>query len=386
MEAIGTMAGGIAHDFNNILAIIIGNAELLQYKLPADSPGKKNLINLTSATGRASELVKQILAFSRQDKPLLNAINIASGIDESMTLIRSTMPSTIHIHSDIQADISDLWINADSTQLQQVLLNLCTNATHAMDGQGSLSLSLKKVDLEVGGLCAPYNKVTGKYAQLSVRDTGRGMSTELIEKIFDPFFTTKAATEGTGMGLAVVQGIIVNHDGIIEVESEEGKGSTFKIYFPLSATVSNTPVEPSKSLPKGNEHILFVDDEELLVKAGGEMLQHLNYQVTTETDSSKALEIFQRAPDRFDLIVTDKTMPALSGLEFATEVRKTRKNIPIIVCSGYFDDAIQEGATADRTTFCGKPLSLEQLALAVRQALDGSKSPNTIEYRVKPLR
>ncbi|KPJ98567.1 MAG: hypothetical protein AMJ60_07815 [Desulfobacterales bacterium SG8_35] len=370
MEAIGTMAGGIAHDFNNILTIILGNADLAKYVMKEEGPARQYVDKILEASGRAKEMVRQILAFSRQAKLSFVPIKPHMVFTETLKLLRSTIPSSI----DIQQEINTLCraINADPTQLNQVLMNLCANAVHAMDEKGTLTVALQEVQLGQKGTRHKANLQPGFYALLTVADTGKGISPEVKERIFDPFFTTKKVGEGTGMGLSVVHGIVENHGGKISVESTPGKGTTFSIYFPIVEEASAASKDIGKPQYKGDEHILFVDDEEALVELAAEMLQLYGYKVTCKTSSTEALEAFRTAPANFDLVITDQTMPEMSGSELSKQLLNIRPDIPIILCTGYSAKISAEIAEKiGIADYFLKPFDTEKLLRSVRKVLDG---------------
>jgi CheY-like chemotaxis protein len=314
-------------------------------------------------------MVRQILAFSRQTKQNLVPIRPHLVLSETLNLLRSTIPVSIDMQHDL--DTKCRTVKADPTQLNQVLMNLCANAVHAMDEKGMLKVSLQEVKLVEEDTKHKTNMKPGPYALLSVTDTGKGMSPELKERIFDPFFTTKKVGEGTGMGLSVVHGIVENHGGMISVKSALGKGTTFYIYFPI-VDESTVMVRKNGSIQhKGNEHILFVDDEEPLVEIATEMLQMHGYRVTAKTNSEEALEAFKNSPDNFDLVITDQTMPNMSGSELASALLRTRPDLPIILCTGYSskisDEMAKKIGIAD---YFLKPFDTEKLLRFVRKVLD----------------
>ena len=369
MEAIGTMAGGIAHDFNNILTVILGNADLARYVNKDDGPAKAYIDRILEAADRAKEMVRQILAFSRKAKLALVLIKPHMVFTETLTLLRATIPSTIEIRQNFSPECRT--IKADPTQLNQIMMNLSTNAVYAMDENGLLDVSLQEVELSEKDTKYKKHLKPGPYAMLTVTDTGKGMSNEVMERIFDPFFTTKKFGEGTGMGLSVVHGIVESHGGMISAESTPGKGTTFRLYFPI---IDETAEQVNKTSPvhyKGNERILLIDDEESLVEIGAEILRLLGYRVTAKTNSLEAFEAFKTNPDNFDLVITDQTMPNMSGTELAVELLKIRSDISIVLCTGYSskisDDMIKEIGIAD---YFMKPFDAEQLALIVRKTLD----------------
>jgi len=372
MEAIGTMAGGIAHDFNNILTIILGNADLARYVMKEEGPARQYIDKILEASGRAREMVRQILAFSRQAEQNFVPVKPHIVFIETLKLLRSTIPSSIDIKQDIDTQCPS--INADPTQLNQVLINLCANAVHAMDEKGTLKVSLQEIKLGQRGTRHKANMKPGPYALLTVADTGKGISSEVIERIFDPFFTTKEVGEGTGMGLSVVHGIVENHGGMIAVKSTPGKGTTFSIYFPI---VQETPVtlKDTGTLPyKGDEHILFVDDEEALVELAATMLQMYGYKVTCKTSSKEALAAFKAAPASFDLVITDQTMPDISGSDLSKELLNLRPDIPIILCTGYSSKISAEMAKKlGIADYFLKPFDTAKLLSSVRKVLNSRK-------------
>ena len=371
MEAIGTLAGGIAHEFNNILSAIIGYADLSQYEVPQGSTSWSNMQEVLKAGRRAKELVQQILAFSHPGDHDREVIPITLAIAETLTLLRATLPSTIDMHQYL--DDASGTVLANRTQLHQVLLNLCTNAEYAMrDTGGVLTISVEPVEADRAFASAHPPLSPGSYVCLRVRDTGPGMPPAVVERIFDPFFTTKVIGEGTGMGLAIVHGIVTGHNGAITVESTPGVGSTFTVYLPQSA--ATTPTEelppPIEDLPKGHGHLLFVDDEPMLARLGHGMLTHLGYDVEVYTSSPDALEAFRTAPDRFDLVIMDQTMPHMTGEVLTKELRRIRPDIPIILCTGFSHVMDAEKARAMGVdAFCMKPLEAHHFAMTIQQVL-----------------
>jgi len=370
MESIGTMAGGIAHDFNNILAIILGNTEMAIKDVPEWNQGRQNLEEVIKASLRARDMVRQILAFSRQTKVEQKPMRIRPIVEDSLRLIRSTAPTTIEIREDYSVR-SDT-VLGDPTQISQVLVNLCTNATHAMREKGGvLDISLRNTEFDQDTAALHQDLPSDKYVALTVSDSGHGMEPEIAERIFDPYFTTKGVGEGSGMGLSVVHGIIKDHGGVVRVESEPGKGSSFEVFLPVLVRDVEPSSEPFATLPTGSEHILFVDDEQALADLGKRMLQHLGYQVTVRTSSIEALEAFKAQPDKYDLLVTDMTMPNMTGKDLSRELLRIRPGFPIILCTGFSemiteDSAKQMGIKA----FVMKPLVLREIAETVRRTLD----------------
>ncbi len=370
MEAIGTLAGGIAHDFNNILSVILGRAELSQFDVPRDNPAYKSIVEVIRAGNRAKELVKQILAFSRQDKQERRLMQPRIIIKEAIKMLRSSLPSTIEIKQTIPAESGI--ILADPTQIHQIIMNLGTNAYHAMEKTGGvLTISLAEVELEPDEINQGTALVPGKYLQLMVGDTGRGIENHILECIFDPYFTTKKTGEGTGLGLAVVHGIVKSHGGHIMVESKIGKETIFQVLLPLiEDTVEIAPTEDPVPIPTGNERIFFVDDEKVLGETVRMMLERLGYNVIVKTDSMEALEFFRAHPGSFDIVITDHTMPVMTGIDLAKELMKIQPDIPIILCTGRSKPAIKEEAMQIGIKgFIMKPIITEDIANIIRKIL-----------------
>lgn len=369
MEAIGMLAGGIAHDFNNILSAVIGYAELaLMETEPADHL-QHNIQQIHAAGMRARDLVQQILTFSRQGKRELKPLQIAIPIKEALKLLRSSLPATIDMTTHIGADMDN--VMADPTQIHQIVMNLCTNAAQAMDKDGGqLTVALSQVALEDNDIRLYPGLTAGDYLKLSIRDTGVGIPADLLVKIYQPYFTTKGKGKGTGLGLAVVHGIVQSYGGEIHVESVVGQGTTFHVYLPTI----KAEAQPSKETtvpPGGTERIFFIDDEAAIVDLGRQGLERLGYTVEVATDSTTALALFREAPDRFDLVITDMTMPRMPGDQLAAEFLKLRADIPIIACTGY-SSRIDEQKIEDMgiRAMLMKPVKLSDLARCVRQVLD----------------
>jgi len=369
MEALGVLAGGIAHDINNILAIIFGYTEMAMAMTQDGSQIKKNLGKVITAADRAKDLVKQILHFSRQVETKLVTVNPYITIKETLKLLRSTIPASIEIREDIDPKCGT--ITADPTQIHQILSNLASNAVHAMDEKGILNIRLKQIKVKVDDRLFQPEMSPGQYIKLSISDTGIGITPKIRNQIFDPFFTTKGIGEGTGMGLSVVHGIVQSHNGFINVDSEIGKGTNFDIYFPVTMREQTELNESEQSLPKGSERILLVDDEKELIDIEQLFLEHQGYKVATAASSFKALEIFTSSPEEFDLIISDQTMPQLTGVELARELLKIRANIPIIICTGYSSkisvDKISEYGISEILI---KPYSKSKFAMTIRKVLD----------------
>jgi PAS domain S-box-containing protein len=370
MEAIGTLAGGIAHDFNNILAAILGYGELLAYEMQKDTSAWQNLQAVLKSSHRAKDLVGQILAFSRQNELNLMPVQISSIVKETLKMLRASLPTTIEIRRKIET--TDGIVNANPTQIHQVLMNLCTNAGHAMrDRGGVLEVSLGRIKVDKKQHFAHPDVEPGDFLKLRVSDTGHGMTADTIERIFDPYFTTKEAGEGTGLGLAVVQGIVRSHGGVVTVKSAPEKGSVFEVYLPEIQKKITAKPDSVKAYRTGQETILFVDDEQTLVTMSKQMLELLGYQAVTRTSSIEAFELFQHDPYRFDLIITDMTMPNMTGEKLAGKVLDIRPDIPVILCTGYSEQITEQRAKElGIKAFLMKPLVMKDLADKIRDVLD----------------
>jgi PAS domain S-box-containing protein len=369
MEAIGTLAGGVSHDFNNILSIILGNIELAVLDVPQGHPVLGRLREIQTAGIRAKEVVRQLLSFSREEQENRAPVLLAPLVEESLQLLRASIPTTIDIRKHIYD--ADMTILADATQIHQVLINLCTNAAQAMtDEVGAIDVTLLSTVLD-NKVSHAYDIKPGAYAIIRVADTGRGMRPETIERIFDPYFTTKKNNGGTGMGLPIVHGIITRHNGIIEVESSRpGVGTTFKIVLPLSEELMSIAPDVDEKISMGEERILLVDDEQAIAVIGREYLDKLGYQTQISTNAFEALATFKANASHFDLIITDMTMPDMTGKALAKEIIKLRPDIPIILCSGYHSTLDEDGDDANAIKYyLQKPYNMKAMADAVRQAL-----------------
>ena len=374
MEAIGQMAGGIAHNCNNHLSIILGNVDLALLYLNQDSKILPLMEDIKTAVGRSQELVKGLLSYSRKGFFQEEDIQPAQLLDEIWSFLRSSIPTTVEMFLYIDPDSRNAHIRADGSQIQEVLLNLCTNAVDAMGEKGRLTISLDLQTLSKDEIPVQFECAAGLYLRLAVADTGCGITKEIREKIFLPFFTTKDITSRAGMGLALVQGVIDQHKGLIKVDSTPGKGTVFHLYFPVSKRDSRddtgSSFESEESLSAGRERILFVDDEEMLLHVGKTMLTMENYEVTATTSSVEGWEIFKSNPSRFDLIIVDQTMPGLSGEDFLQKVLAIRPNMPTILCTGYSSKIDDEKAhTLGLGAFLMKPLSRTELLQATRRVL-----------------
>ncbi len=372
MEAIGTLAGGIAHDFNNILSAIIGYTELAICDIPAGSLARQNLDQVLHASSRVKDLVKQILSFSRFTEQERLPLRLGKITREALKLLKASIPATIEIRHNIKTVPGT--VLADPTQVHQVLMNLCTNAAHAMQQSGGvMEINLDQVDIDNVSADQDGELKPGPYCRLTVSDSGHGIDSKTRDRIFEPFFTTKEPGQGTGMGLSVVHGIVMSHGGTIKVSSTPGKGTTFHIYLPLiKSEMEVQDKTDNKFLPTGTEHILFVDDKEILVDIVTQMLERLGYRVSTRTSSLEALELFQAMPGEFDLVITDMTMPRMTGTRLSQSMLKIRPDIPIILCTGFSKQITREKAKAiGIKRFLMKPLLAHQMARVIREVLDG---------------
>ncbi len=373
MESIGTLAGGIAHDFNNALFSIIGYTELTMDDVPEGSLAQSNLKEVLIAANRAKDMVQQILTFSRQTETEKKPVKVQSIVKEAIKLLKTSIPTTIEIRLNIDADCKP--VLADPTQIHQVVMNLATNAYQAMREKGGvLTIDVAKEKISMDDSDSYLNLHPGTYIKLTVSDTGHGIDKAVMEKIFDPYFTTKPVGQGTGMGLSTIHGIVKSHGGDIKVYSEPGKGTVFYVYFPL---IETKPVEPeivsTGPIQKGNERILLVDDEEPIVRIVKQTLERLGYQVATRTGSVDALEAFRAGPDKFDLVITDMTMPNMNGVELAKKLMEIRPDIPIIICTSF-----SEKISADKAQAMGirgyvmKPVVTSEISKKIREVLDQS--------------
>ena len=381
MEAIGTLAGGIAHDFNNILGSILGYTELAMDDIDHNNPAYDSLEQVFQSALRAKDLVRQILSFSRKSQNERKPIHLASIVKEEIKLLRSTLPATIEIRRNIDKRAG--MVNADLTQMHQIVMNLCTNAAHAMhEGGGVLEISLAPIVITPAMIQKYQNVIPGPFLELKIADTGTGIDPSIIQRIFEPFFTTKDKNQGTGMGLAVVKGIVENHGGAILVESRPGMGTTFTVVLPKAISESENETALPDDLPTGNEKILYVDDEKKLLTIGQKILSSLGYKVATALGSLEALEAFKKAPDAFDLIITDHTMPHMTGFNLAKQILKSNPSAKIILCTGFSDSITQESIqAAGIRELLFKPISKKELAAAVRQVLDeGADHPKATKH------
>jgi len=371
LQAIGTLAGGIAHDFNNILFPIVGYTELTMDDIPEDSQARQNLEEILKATNRAKELVQQILTFSRQNGQERKPLKVQSLIKEAVKLLRATIPSSIEIECNVD-EFCGL-IKGDPTQIHQIIMNLCTNAYHAMqETGGKLEVSLKEIDISYEQSVERVGMKVGKHIELLVKDSGHGMNPQVIERIFEPYYTTKEQGKGTGLGLSVIHGIVKNHGGDITVSSQPGKGSSFKVYMPIIDEVEEeTQTDEPLIEINGKERILLIDDEQQIIDIERQILERLGYTVTSTTDSQEALEEFAAQPDHFDLVITDMTMPKMTGDQLAQRMMDIKPQIPVILCTGFNETISEEKALAmGIDKFVMKPVVKEELASTIRKVLD----------------
>ncbi len=373
MEALGTLAGGIAHDFNNVLSAILGNSSLALMDAAEDSELQLLLRDVVRAADRGRDLVDKILAFSRVGRGAKRPTRVKEVVVETLQMLRAAVPTTIEIRQHLTSESTVL---ADPTHLHQVVMNLCTNAAVAMEREGGvLSVDLNDVTSTDELAVQHPGLVAGPYLRLSVSDTGCGIPAESRDRIFDPFFTTRPKGKGTGMGLAVVHGVVEDHQGAIEVESEPGEGTRFDVYLPIcdDPGVGDTATERAPAM--GSERILFVDDEQLQVDMARRILVRLGYQVTAMTSSQEALEAFASAPDAFDLVISDVTMPEISGDDLAQRMLTIRPDVPIILCTGFSERIDQRRADQIGVKgFIMKPLTINDLAAGIREVLDDAPS------------
>lgn len=376
LQAIGTLAGGIAHDFNNILFPIIGYTEITMEDAPEGSQTRKNMEEILKAANRAKALVQQILTFSRQNGRERKPIHVASIVKEALHLLRASIPKTIEIVSDLNEACPS--IMGDPNQIHQVVMNLCTNAYHAMQETGGV-LEVRVTETHVG-----YEETVnrmgikmGPHLCLTVKDEGMGMEASVLERIFEPYYTTKEPGKGTGLGLAVIHGIVKNHGGFITVDSTPGKGSTFHVYLPaLDEAEAKTEVQACPVEVPGKEHILLVDDELPIVQMEKQMLERIGYQVTACTSGTEALERFSHHPEHFDLVITDMTMPQMTGDKLARKIWELKRGTPVILCTGYNEMITEDKAMAmGIRRFLLKPVDREELSVAIRAAIETCQQP-----------
>ena len=373
MEAIGTLAGGIAHDFNNVLFPIQGYAEMFLEDLPKDDPKHEMAQEIFQAASRAKELIEQILTFSRQGETKSQIVSFQIIVKEALKLLRSTIPKNIVIRQNVTSQCKPVF--ADPTNLHQVIMNLCTNAFHAVQEKGgTIGVDLQEISVTTDGQYGIVGLPIGDYICLTVSDTGCGMDKNTLEQIFNPYFTTKKEGKGTGLGLSISYGIIKNLNGDIKVYSEPNKGSTFHVYIPVTSTKENRESGEKINITKGTERILLVDDEGSIAQMGKTVLQKYGYCVSAFTSSIEALNAFEKEPASFDLLLTDMTMPDMTGEVLVQHIKRIRDNIPVILCTG-FSENISSGNYADKGAdeFLMKPVAIHKLLGAIRKLLDKTR-------------
>jgi PAS domain S-box-containing protein len=370
LEAIGTLASGIAHDFNNILSAIIGYAELSKVQMRKEGVATSFVDQILNASARAKDLVQQILTFSRQAKLEMKPVMLSLIMKEALSLLKATLPSSIEIRQNIN---DPGLVMSEPTQIHQIMMNICTNAAQAMDKKGGiLDVRLGKVKIDGDAESRDLGLSPGPYLSITISDNGQGIYPEVMKRIFEPYFTTKDVGQGTGLGLAVVHGIVRNHGGAITCKSTPGEGTTFIIYLPeLQPENAAVECDDDKLIPTGTERILVIDDEPVLAELVKKMMESLGYSLVTKTSSEEALDLFRKEPDRFDLVITDMTMPGITGDRLAEKLLEIRKDIPIILCTGYNEHISDEKAKEiGIKEFIMKPLMMKELACTVRKVLN----------------
>jgi PAS domain S-box-containing protein len=378
LDALGSIAGGIAHDFNNILTVLRGNLSLAQAALAPDHAIRTSLVEMDKACNRATSLVRQILTFGGRQEQLRTLMTMQPAVQEAIQLLRSTIPAGIEIHAQLPESLPT--VMADNAQIHQVLLNLGINASHAMENQrGRIDLSLEaiNVDESLAATCPELH--VGRYVRLTVADTGTGMSREVLDRIFEPFFTTKPPGRGTGLGLAVVRGIVKNHDGAITVASEPGRGTRFSVYFPVvDGEVTGKHQHVVEAFHGNGERILFLDDEEPIVLLASRMLNRLGYKVEAHTRATDALAEFRSRPTEFDLVLTDLSMPGASGMDFARNVLAVRPDVPVIMTTGYIDpDDLDLARRIGVREVILKPTTIEEMGRSFHRQLAAARDERT---------
>jgi nitrogen-specific signal transduction histidine kinase/ActR/RegA family two-component response regulator len=369
MQAIGTLAGGIAHDFNNILGAILGYGDLAQQKAGESGALREQLDQVMQAGNRGKRLVEHILAFSRSGVGERIPVHVQSVVEETLDLLAASLPPTIRLEKMLRG--ADAAVVGDATQLHQVTMNLCTNAVQAMPKGGVLTVTLERMDIEAARELAHGTLAPGPYIQLQVTDTGSGIPPAVLERIFDPFFTTKRVGEGTGLGLSLVHGIVADFGGAVDVDTREGAGTTFTVWLPASGEAPARVVDVAGVLPHGNgEAVMIVDDERPLVSIAEEMLAGLGYEPVGFSSSVDALAAFRAEPERYDLVLTDETMPDMTGTDLAREIRRLRADIPIVLMSGYSGPQLTERAqSAGVSDILRKPLVSRDIAEALARVI-----------------
>jgi signal transduction histidine kinase/ActR/RegA family two-component response regulator len=376
MQALGTLAGGIAHDFNNILTAISGHAQLALHDLPSEHPVQESLTEIRKASRRATDLVRQILTLGRRDEPRREALQLRPVVEEAVRLLRGTLPTLVELRVQLGANTPN--VSADQTQLHQVLMNLVTNAAHAIGGRaGYVEISSESFVMDTATAATLPELADGHYARIRVRDNGAGMDKATLERAFEPFFTTKAPGHGSGLGLSVVHGIMTSHGGAVTVHSQLGEGTTFELYFPATqAAACDVRSERPASVLAHGEHVLYVDDEEALVFLAARMLKRMGYRVSAYSNSAQALQEFRAHADEFDAMVTDISMPGLSGIELVREVLQVRPDLPVVITSGYIRP--EDTASAQRLgvkDVIPKPNTVEDFAEVLSRVISERRAP-----------
>lgn len=373
MESIGVLAGGVAHNFNNILSIILGNSEILMDDLDESFPGYPFLEDLQAACLRGRDVVKQLLDYTARAPSVRKPENLCDILDNTFHLIRASIPANIAVHQTLPD--APAVARVDVSQLNQVIVNLCANAAQSMENKegGSVEIVLDRIESDHPDLKSHPDKKTGAYARIRIKDTGHGIPEDIRKKVFDPYYTTRPVGKGSGMGLAVVHGVIQSHEGFVRVDSEPGEGSVFSIYLPVVDGNGVRECAAPAELPKGNERILFIDDEPPVTKMAEQILGRLGYRVTAETDPMKALEHFKSVPRDYDLVISDMAMPSITGDKLASEILTIRKDMPIIICTGYSAHMNERKAKAiGIKKYIEKPIDRSKMAFSVREVLDES--------------
>ncbi len=383
MQAIGTLAGGIAHDFNNILYSILGNTDLTLDDVPKDSPAYENLQEVMKAGRRATDLVSQILAFSKQNERERAPLQLQSMIKGALKFIRGSLPSTIEIRQNVDPRCGT--ILAQPSQIHQVIVNLCTNAYHAMRAQGGvLEVAVSEVVLDEGFVASHPGRKPGRYAKLVVRDTGHGMDAVTLDRVFEPYFSTKEREVGVGLGLATVYGIVSNHDGLIEVTSALARGTTVNVYFPLVEEKKAPPKQAPRAStsPDRRRRVLFVDDEAAIVRMACRVLERRGFEVLAFSDSLEAYESFAADPTGFDVVITDQTMPHLTGTQLAKKILELRPDMPVVLSTGFSEDLDEQTVKAfGIQQFVMKPIVPKELEKAIHEAIDSGEDDTSASER-----
>ncbi len=372
MEVLGTFTAGIAHDFNNVLSIMLGYTDLTLYDVPQGSVAWHNLQEILQAGRRAKDLIQQILTFIRRDEQAVQPTRVSDVINELLKFLRAFLPSTIETRYHLGSNLG--WIQSDATQLHQVLMNLCTNAEYVMRTTGGiLEVRAESVEIQSATAAPSLPLSSGRYVRFCIRDSGPGMTPDVVSRIFEPYYTTKPQGEGSGMGLSVAKAIITRHGGAINVTSTPGAGTQFDVYLPsLNVDEAALPSEGTPQAPFGRGRILFVDDEQMLADLGYRMLSRLGYDVIAMTDGREALERLRDNPQAYDLLITDQTMPHITGADLIQAAHEIRPDLPTVLCTGYSQVVNAEQAQElGVDAFLMKPLEFPELAELIRQLLQG---------------